>query len=194
MRRAGRTGLDRGGRDCVRGQLARWQADSAREPAGPGPGPASRPVHVVVEAGERRLPRMTVACGGRRPRPPCGDLATRPRQEEPTAPGGRHGVLRTRRATRPAGRPTNPRRLPLRTQGERHGTLTHEELVALLVVLLTPALADYFGLLRPDLPIAAVSVTTTVLWFFVLRSCWRYDVPARLLGLPAATRASATSR
>ena len=61
-------------------------------------------------------------------------------------------------------------------------------LVAFLVVLLTPALAEYFGLLRPDLPLAAISLVVTLVWFLLLRACWRYDVPARLLGLPTSAQ------
>ena len=56
-------------------------------------------------------------------------------------------------------------------------------LVAFLVVLLTPVTADYFSLLRPGGPEIPAVAVTTVVWFFVLRACWRYQVADRLLGL-----------
>jgi cation-transporting ATPase E len=57
-------------------------------------------------------------------------------------------------------------------------------LVTFLVVLLTPATADYFSLLRPGGPEIPVVTVTSVVWFFVLRACWRHAVLERLLGLP----------
>ena len=73
------------------------------------------------------------------------------------------------------------------TRDRRPALLALGLLVAFLVVLLTPALAEYFGLLRPDDPIAEVTVAATVLWFFVLRACFRHHLPERLLGLPPSS-------
>lgn len=58
-------------------------------------------------------------------------------------------------------------------------------LVTFLAVLLTPVTADYFSLLRPGGPEIPVVAVSTVLWFFVLRACWRHALLDRLLGLPA---------
>ena len=63
-------------------------------------------------------------------------------------------------------------------------------LVAVLVVLLTPVTADYFSLLRPGGPAIPVVTATTVLWFFVLRTCWRHALLDRLLGLPVGGSAA----
>ena len=46
----------------------------------------------------------------------------------------------------------------------------------------------------PSVSLAAESVLATVVWFFLLRDCWRYDVPARLLGLSRAPGAPLQSR
>ena len=56
-------------------------------------------------------------------------------------------------------------------------------------MLLTPVTADAFSLLRPGGPEIPVVTVATVLWFFVLRTCWRHALLDRLLGLPVGAPA-----
>ncbi len=67
---------------------------------------------------------------------------------------------------------------------KRPAVLAAGLLVVFLVVLLTPVTASYFSLLRPGGPELPAVVVATVIWFFVLRACWRHTVLERLLGLP----------
>jgi cation-transporting P-type ATPase E len=67
---------------------------------------------------------------------------------------------------------------------KRPALLAAALLATFLVVLLTPATADYFSLLRPGGPEIPVVTASTILWFFTLRACWRHAVLERLLGLP----------
>ncbi len=67
-------------------------------------------------------------------------------------------------------------------------------LVVFVVVLVTPATASYFSLLRPGGPELPVALLASVLWLFVLRACWRRAVLERLLGLPVPGASAADGR
>jgi cation-transporting ATPase E len=69
-------------------------------------------------------------------------------------------------------------------EDKRPARLAAALLVVFLAVLLTPATADYFSLLRPGGPEIPAVAVCTVVWFFTLRACWRFSVLERLLGLP----------
>jgi cation-transporting ATPase E len=60
--------------------------------------------------------------------------------------------------------------------------------VALVAVLFTPALSDYFGLTGPAPPVFQTVLPALVVWFVALSAAYRFDLLDRILGLDLLPR------
>jgi len=58
-------------------------------------------------------------------------------------------------------------------------------LAALIGVLFTPVLSDYFGLTGPAAPVYTVVVPVLGIWFLLLSAAYRWRLLDRVLGLQA---------